>query len=78
MDELVDDLPLREAAWQAVEAVNALIEDCGIHQTLEDLDIPQESFPDLARTALTVARPLQNNPRRLTLEDAIEIYEDAY
>jgi alcohol dehydrogenase len=78
MGELVDDLPLREAAWQAVEAVNALIEDCGISQTLEDLDIPQESFQDLAKTAMTVARPLQNNPRKLTMEDAIEIYEDAY
>jgi alcohol dehydrogenase len=78
MGERVDDLPLREAAWQAVEAVNLLIEDCGISKTLEDLDIPQESFNDLAQTAMTVARPLQNNPRRLTLEDAIEIYENAY
>jgi alcohol dehydrogenase len=78
MGELADDLPLREAAWQAVEAVNALIEDCGIHQTLADLDIPQDVFPELAKTAMTVARPLQNNPRKLTLEDAIEIYEDAF
>jgi alcohol dehydrogenase class IV len=78
MGEIVDDLPLREAAWQAVEAVNALIEDCGIHTTLENLDIPQDVFPELAKTAMTVARPLQNNPRKLTIEDAIEIYEDAY
>jgi alcohol dehydrogenase class IV len=78
MGEIVDDLPLREAAWQAVEAVNVLIEDCGIHKTLADLDIPQEVFPELAKTAMTVARPLENNPRKLTLEDAIEIYEDAY
>jgi alcohol dehydrogenase class IV len=78
MGELADDLPLREAAWQAVEAVNALIEDCGIHQTLADLNIPQDVFPELAKTAMTVARPLQNNPRKLTLEDAVEIYEDAY
>lgn len=78
MGEVVDDLPLREAAWQAVEAVNALIEDCGIYKTLADLDIPQEVFPELAKTAMTVVRPLQNNPRTLTLEDAIEIYEDAF
>jgi alcohol dehydrogenase len=78
MGEIVEDLPLREAAWQAVEAVNVLIEDCGIHQTLSDLDIPQEAFPELAKTAMTVARPLENNPRKLTVEDAIEIYEDAY
>lgn len=78
MGEGVDDLPLREAAWQAVEAVNALIEDCGIHKSLEDLGIPQEDFPELAKTAMTVARPLANNPRKMTIEDAIEIYEDAY
>lgn len=78
MGEMVDDLPLREAAWQAVEAVNALIEDCGVHKTLEDLDIPQEAFPELAKTAMTVARPLENNPRKLTIEDAIEIYGEAY
>jgi alcohol dehydrogenase len=78
MGEIVDDLPLREAAWQAVEAVNTLIEDCGIYKTLADLDIPQDVFPELAKTAMTVARPLQNNPRKLTMEDAIEIYEDAY
>jgi len=78
MGEIVDDLPLREAAWQAVEAVNTLIEDCGVHKTLADLDIPQEAFPELAKTAMTVARPLQNNPRKLTIEDAIEIYEDSY
>jgi alcohol dehydrogenase class IV len=28
--------------------------------------------------ALTVARPLENNPRKVTKEDAIEIYTDAY
>jgi alcohol dehydrogenase len=78
MGEAVQDLPLREAAWQAVEAVKSLIEDCGIYTTLEDLDIPSEAFPELAKVAMTVARPLQNNPRKLTIEDAIEIYEDAY
>ncbi|MFH1079817.1 MAG: iron-containing alcohol dehydrogenase [Pseudomonadota bacterium] len=78
MGEIVEDLPLREAAWQAVEAVNTLIEDCAIYQTLQDLGIPQDVFPELAKTAMTVVRPLENNPRKLTIEDAVEIYEDAY
>jgi alcohol dehydrogenase len=36
------------------------------------------AFPELAKVAMTVARPLANNPRKLTLDDAIEIYEEAY
>ena len=44
MGEIVDDLPLREAAYLAVEAVEALIEDCGIMTTLEELEIPEKRF----------------------------------
>lgn len=78
MGEEIDGLPLREAAYLSVEAVMSLIEDCGIYTTLEDLNIPQEDFPELAKAAMTVVRPLENNPRRIVLEDAIEIYSDAY
>jgi alcohol dehydrogenase class IV len=78
MGEIVDDMPLREAAYFAVEAVQSLIEDCGIYTTLEDLNIPEEDFPELAKVAMTVTRPLENNPRKVTIEDAIEIYGEAY
>jgi len=78
MGEITDDLPLREAAYLAVEAVQSLIEDCGIYTTLEDLNIPEEDFPELAKAAMTVTRPLENNPRKVTIEDAIEIYGEAY
>jgi alcohol dehydrogenase class IV len=78
MGEIVDDLPLREAAYLAVEAVEALIEDCGIMTTLEELDIPEQDFPELAKVAATVARPLANNPCRLTEEEMVELYQEAY
>lgn len=78
MGEMVDSLPLREAAFMAVEAVQALIEDCGVYTTLEDLNIPEEALPELAEVAMTVLRPLENNPRKLTIEDAIDIYGEAY
>ncbi|MDP3176389.1 MAG: iron-containing alcohol dehydrogenase, partial [Spirochaetaceae bacterium] len=57
MGEIVDDRPLREAAYLAVEAVEALIEDCGIMTTLEELEIPESDFPEMAKAAMTVARP---------------------
>jgi alcohol dehydrogenase class IV len=78
MGEVIDDLPLREAAYLAVEAVQSLIEDCGVYTTLEDLNIPEEDFPEIAKAAMTVLRPLENNPRKVTIEDAIEIYGEAY
>jgi alcohol dehydrogenase len=78
MGEITDDLPVREAAYLALEAVESLIEDCGIDSTLAEFGIKEKDFPALADVALTVARPLENNPRKVTKEDAIEIYTDAY
>ncbi len=78
MGECTDGLPVREAAYLALEAVEALIEDCGIHTSLEELGIKEKDFPALADIALTVARPLENNPRKVTKEAAIEIYADAF
>lgn len=78
LGEVVEGLPLREAAWLSVEAVESLIEDCGIATTLEELGIPEADFPELAKAAMTVARPLANNPCKLTLEEMVEIYQEAY
>jgi alcohol dehydrogenase class IV len=78
MGEIVDDLPIREAAYLAVEAVESLIEDCGVMTTLEELEIPEADFPELAKAAMTVARPLANNPCRMTLEEMVEIYQECY
>lgn len=77
MGENTEGLSVRDAAMLAVEAVDALIEDCGIATGLEELGIPEEDYPEMARVAMTVARPLENNPRKVTLEDAIAIYRTA-
>jgi alcohol dehydrogenase len=78
MGEVTDGLSTREAASLTVKSVETLIKDCGIHTKLKDLDIPEKDFPELAGAAMTVARPLENNPRKVTLEDAIKIYGQAY
>ncbi len=76
MGEIVDDFPLRDAAYLAVDAVETLIEDCGISRTLSQFGINEEDLPVLARIAMTVTRPLENNPRKMTAEEAIEIYKE--
>jgi alcohol dehydrogenase len=78
MGEITEGLAVRDAAELAVEAVHHLIEDCDVNICLEDLEIPEEEFEELAKVALTVARPLENNPRKVTLEDAVDIYRAAY
>jgi len=78
MGECIDGLPVREAAYLAVDAVEALIDDCGIVETIQSFGVKEEDFPALADVALTVARPLENNPRKMTREDMIAIYAQAY
>jgi alcohol dehydrogenase len=51
--------------------------DLGIPETLAELDIPADSIPEMADIALTVARPVENNPRRPSRDDIIAIYENA-
>ena len=73
-----DDLTLRESASLCVDALFNLNEDVGIPATIKDLDIPFDSIPEMAKIALTVTRPVENNPRQPTLEDVIAIYETAF
>ncbi len=73
-----DEVTTREAAERCVEALFELNADVGIPATLEDLDIPADQIPEMARIALTVTRPVENNPRQPTLDDVINIYQMAY
>jgi len=50
----------------------------GIPQGLRDLGIPESAIEDMAEMAMTVARPIANNPRKMTKEAAIGIYQEAY
>jgi alcohol dehydrogenase len=78
LGEDVEGMPPREAAPFAVEAVAALIRDCGVPMGIGRLGVREEDFPDLAAVAMTVARPLANNPRRVTAEDAVLLYREAF
>jgi alcohol dehydrogenase class IV len=65
-------------AKAGIQAIKDLIKDCGVTSTLSELGIPQDAIPRMAESAMKIQRLLVNNPREVTLEDAIEIYENAY
>ena len=73
-----EGLAPREAATLTVEAIHQLNADVGIPASLKALEIPADDIPQMARIALTVTRPVENNPRRPTLADVIAIYEAAF
>jgi alcohol dehydrogenase len=73
-----DDMTTKEASERCVEALFELNAEVGIPATLQDLNIPDDQIPEMARIALTVTRPVENNPRKPTLDDVINIYQMAY
>lgn len=67
-----------EAAVQTVvKAISDLSNRLGIPQTLREIGIPEEMLPQLAKQAINDACT-PGNPRDVTVEDIIKIYESAY
>jgi alcohol dehydrogenase len=77
LGEDVDGLSVREAAEVSVDAVRTLCEDVGVPTTLRELDLDASVIPELAEAAAQITRILDFNPRRMTKEDIIGVYERA-
>ena len=58
--------------------VKSLSKDIGIPERLRELDVPESDIGSMAEMAMTVARPIENNPRKMTKEAAMRIYEEAF
>lgn len=65
-------------ALAGLQRVRELIRDCGIPSRLRDVDIPASAIGEMAAAAMEITRLLKNNPRAVTIEDAVAIYEAAY
>ena len=73
MSEATDE----EAIDKVVEAVKELSVKLNIPQTLREIGIPRDMIPTLANQAINDACT-PGNPREVTVEDIIDIYESAY
>lgn len=70
-----EKMSLRDAAGELVEELHLLNSDLNIPATLQELNIPADKIPEMAEIALTVARPVENNPRQPTKEEVMALYE---
>ena len=65
-----------ETALAGIERLQELSRACGIPQHLSDIGITEAVLPELADIAMKVTRLLNNNPRVVTKEDAINIFKE--
>lgn len=68
----------KAAASAFVAAIRERVAVMPYAQTLRDCNVKQDDLPMLARDAMNVQRLLVNNPRDVTYEDALAIYQAAY
>ena len=76
--EKVEGISELVGAEIAVRFVERLSDDLRVPRRLRDVRIPEDAIPRLAEAAMKVTRLLANNPRKVTLEDAVDIYKSAY
>lgn len=77
MGEDIAGLTREEGAKAAVNAVKKLSLDLNIPQTLREINIPQESLNQLAKDAYADVCT-GGNPREITENDILELYQIAY
>ncbi|MCB6993945.1 iron-containing alcohol dehydrogenase [bacterium 210820-DFI.6.37] len=76
MGEPVDNLSMRDAAYQAVVAVHKLNQDLNI-PSLKEIGAKKEDLQELAeRSAVNVSAP--SNPRKAEVSDFLALFEKAY
>jgi len=76
--EKVEGISELVGAEIAVRFIERLSDDIRVPRRLRDVGIPEDAIPRLAEAAMKVTRLLANNPRKVTLEDAVAIYKSAY
>jgi alcohol dehydrogenase class IV len=67
-----------ETAKRGIEKIKLLIAECDVAARLRDVGIPEDALPAMAKDALKIQRLLKNNPRHISEEDALHIYNEAY
>ncbi|MEO0385485.1 MAG: iron-containing alcohol dehydrogenase [Pseudomonadota bacterium] len=72
------DIGIQGRASAFADRMEKLSVDCGLPQRLRDLDIAADALPMLANDAMKQTRLLVNNPRPLTYDDALAIYQAAH
>jgi alcohol dehydrogenase len=61
-----------------VNYIQGLCKYLKIPMSLAELNVPEEAIPQMAESVMKITRLLSNNPREITLPDAVKLYFAAY
>jgi alcohol dehydrogenase class IV len=78
LGEDVTGLPGEAAAERAIGAIERLKAAIGIPARLRDLGVVRDQLRPFAEKTLAIRRILRVNPRPVTVEDAVRIFEAAW
>lgn len=76
--EPVHELTQEQAAERVMVRLRELCRQVDIPKNLSELNIPRDDIEVMAEEAFNVKRLLRNNRRELTLEDIVDIYNEAF
>lgn len=77
LGENTTGLSHEKAAGRCLDALESLARDLQVPRHLADYGVTPNDVPVLAESVLQVTRLLGNNPRSVSLQDAINIYREA-
>jgi alcohol dehydrogenase class IV len=78
LGEKVEGLSMRDAAFLAPLAFKKLMSDLGLPTSLKAVDVEKDMLPMIARNVLKSPNHCRRNPREVTEEGMMELFEHAY
>ena len=78
LGEDIEGLSVRDAAFLAPLAFKKLMADLGLPSSLKAMDVEKDMLPTIARNVLKSPNHCRRNPREVTEEGIIELFEHAY
>ncbi|MBI5606926.1 MAG: iron-containing alcohol dehydrogenase [Deltaproteobacteria bacterium] len=67
-----------QGAQRCIKRISSLSQTIGIPRDLKELGIPQKAIRTMAEGVIKVARPIENNPRPITLKDIVALYRKVF
>jgi len=68
----------KDRAKAGIKKIRQISRNCGIPANLKELSIPESALESMAESAMKVKRLLDNNPRQVAKDDALDIFKNAY
>jgi len=66
------------SSQKLINYIRRLCKYLNIPMSLAALNVPKEAIPQMAESVMKITRLLSNNPREMTLPDAVRLYSAAY